>query len=220
MSYTELKSYKQATAIYDFTVNFCARYIEPGGSYKSDGSYNSYSTYRSYKWKRMSDQMIQAARSVKQNIVEGTAASKNNPKSELMLLGVARASCEELLEDYEDFLRQKGLAKWDKDDPRAVEIRQLAYRTDTSDKTNRTYKFYSSYASYLNDPEGAANAMITLINQTNFLLDNQIQAVRNQHQESGVMLESREQKLTRILYAQKKKEDAADAWVRENSKGS
>lgn len=230
MSYTELKSYKQSTTIYDFTLDFCARYVEPNGPHSS---YPSYKSYSSYKFTRMSDQMIQAARSCKQNIVEGAAASKNNPKSELMLLGVARASLEELLEDYVDFLRQKNLVKWSKDDPRAIEVRGLAYgpdksyktyktyKTDKSYRTDKTYRSYTSYESYkpyLEDREEAANAMITLINQTNFLLDRQISAIKNQHEKSGAIQEPHSHKLKRIFEENMKREKEFDDYLKQTLK--
>lgn len=158
MSYRDLKSYKQATEIYDFTVEFTKRYIDAQS--------------------RTRDQMDQAARSGKQNIAEASS-ERTSEKSELFLLGVARASFEELLADFEDFLRQRGWGQWAKDDPRAVEVRQLAYRNDKSDKS------YKSYRSYLADPEQAANAAICLIHQTNFLLDRQIKSAETQFIERG-----------------------------------
>jgi len=131
MSYKDLKSYQQATIIYDFTVEFCKRYIKPAN--KIDLTDKSY---------RTADQMEQAARSGKQNIVEGSS-ERTSEKSELKLLGVARASFQELLEDYEDFLRQRGLKQWDKDNPEAFKVRNLyktfeGYRFDRTDRTNRT----------------------------------------------------------------------------------
>jgi len=155
MSYRDLKSYQQATIIYDFTVEFCDRYID--------------------KKSRTTDQMVQAARSGKQNIVEGST-ERTSKKSELYLLGVARASFQELLEDFEDFLRQRGLRQWSKDNPSAIEIRQLSY------KSNRSYMIYKSY---LSNPETAANTAICLINQANFLLDRQIKALESQFIEKG-----------------------------------
>lgn len=155
MSYRELKSYQQATIIYDFTADFCNRYID--------------------KKSRTHDQMVQAARSGKQNIVEGST-EKTSEKSELKLLGVARASFQELLEDYEDFLRQKGFRQWDKNEPPAMEIRKSAYWI------NRTY---SSYKSYSTNSETAANAVICLIHQVNFLLDRQIKVLEEEFIRSG-----------------------------------
>lgn len=96
--YRKLKSFQVAQLIYDITVRFCDRYIE--------------------KRSRTRDQMVQAARSGVQNIAEGSQASGTSKKTELKLTNVARASLEELRLDYEDFLRQRGLQIWDRDDPR------------------------------------------------------------------------------------------------------
>lgn len=154
MSYRELKSYQQA-AIYDFTVEFCNRSID--------------------KKSRTHDQMVQASRSGKQNIVGGSS-ERTSQKSELKLLGVARASFQELLEDHEDFLRQRGMRQWGKDDREAVEIRQSSY------KPNRSYW---TYKSYLESPEAAANVALCLIYQANFLLNRQIKALENKFVEEG-----------------------------------
>jgi len=155
MSYKDLLSYQQATIVYDFTVEFCKNYID----FKS----------------RTKDQMEQAARSGKQNIVEG-ASNRTSEKSELKLLGVARASFQELLEDYEDFLRQRELKQWGKDSIEARAIRELSY------KTNRTYE---TYKSYMSEPNIAANVAICLIHQTNFLLDRQIKSLESQFIKQG-----------------------------------
>ncbi len=176
MSYRDLKSYEQATIVYDFTVEFCKRYVSVDTNDKSNRTYKSYRSYRSY---RTADQMVQAARSGKQNIVEGS--SERSQMSELKLIAIARASFEELLQDYEDFLRQHGMKKWNKDDASAQEIRRLAYRTNKS---------YKTYRSYLNDPETAANAAICLIHQVNFLLDRQISALEAKFIKEGGYTES------------------------------
>ncbi|MBI3046559.1 MAG: hypothetical protein HYY86_03440 [Candidatus Harrisonbacteria bacterium] len=136
--YTDLKSYQNAVVIHDFTVEFIKRYVD--GSNRFDMSYKSYS--------RMADQMIQAARSGKQNITEATSSSKQKPKSEPMLLGVASASLKELLEDYQDYLRQRGLTQWGKDDSCALRVRGLyrlnrsdtAYKSDRSDRSDGSDK--------------------------------------------------------------------------------
>lgn len=112
--------------------------------------------------------MVQAARSGKQNIAEASMVSATSKKSELKLLGVARARLEELLADYEDFLRQKELKIWGKESAEARGVRALAYKSD------RTYK---TYMSYMRNPQEAANCILCLIHQTNFLLDRQISAV-------------------------------------------
>lgn len=161
MSYKELKSYQNSTIIYDFTVEFCTKYIR--------------------HYSRTRDQMEQAARSCKQNIVEGTEASRTSKKSELKLIGVARASLQELLEDYEDYLRQHRRKIWSKDSPEAKTVRAIAYWTD---------KTYMSYGSYIEDPERAANVMICLINQTNFLLDRQISSLEEKFISGGGYTES------------------------------
>ena len=113
--YQELESYKSTEMLYHGTVAFCNRFI----------------SLRS----RTHDQMVQAARSGKQNIVEGCAASGTSKKMELKLVGVARASLQELLEDFKDFLRHKNLTIWEKDNPQATSVRRLAYAKDKSYKT-------------------------------------------------------------------------------------
>ena len=124
----------------------------------------------------MTDQMVQAARSGKQNIAEGSQASGTSKKTELKLVGVARASLEELLLDYEDYLRQHELALWSKQDQRAQEIRALAYRT------NRSYK---TYETYLRSAESASNCAISLIHQANYLLDQQLKSLERDFLKEG-----------------------------------
>jgi len=167
MSYRDLKSYQTATIIYDYTVEFCNFFVEN----RTDTTYKSYRGH----WSRMSDQMIQAARSGKQNIVEAST-ERTSQKSELKLLGVARASFQELLEDYEDFLRQRGIKQWQKEDKEAQEIRALSYRTDKS---------YDTYRSFLSDSAIAANVATCLINQVNFLLDRQIKSLEEKFIKTG-----------------------------------
>lgn len=152
--YKSLPFYQQSEIIYDFTVEFCQLYID----YKS----------------RTKDQMIQAARSGKQNIAEGYL--QKSSESRLKLLGVARGSLEELLNDYQDFLRQKGFAIWDKNSSLAQTVRKIAYKT---------YKNYNDYKSYISQPETAANAMVCLINQTNQLLDQKLRWLEDQFIKEG-----------------------------------
>jgi four helix bundle protein len=102
--YRRLRSFQSAQLAYDLTVRFCELHIS--------------------KFSRTRDQMVQAARSGVQNIAEGSKASGTSKKTELKLTNVARASLEELLLDYEDFLRQRNLPQWDKDDPRALALRR------------------------------------------------------------------------------------------------
>lgn len=143
--YRKLLSYQMATIVYDLTVGFVDRYIE--------------------RFSRTRDQMVQAARSGKQNIAEGSQASGTSKKTEIKLTSVARASFEELLLDYEDYLRQHKLKQWPSNNPNIKKIKQLAYLSNKS---------YLSYMSYLIQGESSANALITLIHQTNYLLDKQL----------------------------------------------
>ncbi len=158
--YRNLKSFQSTTLIYDLTIKFCDLYM----SYKSNKSYRTY------------DQMVQAARSGRQNIAEGSQVSATSKKSEIKLIGVARASLEELLNDFEDFLRQRGLKLWEKDSPAARSIRALAYKSD------RSYETYSSYLAY---PEAAANCLICLLHQANYLLDQQLQSLEQRFVTQG-----------------------------------
>ena len=170
--YKNLKSFQGAEIVYDLTVEFCRRYVDR--TYTTYKSYNkSYKTYRSY---RTADQKVQAARSGKQNIAEGSQTSGTSKQSELRLIDVARASLEELLEDYKDFLRQNNLKQWQKDDKRSLAIRQLAY------KTNRSYR---TYMSYMSDAESAANCLICLLSQTAYLLDNQLRVLAKEISQKG-----------------------------------
>ena len=153
--YRDLKSYLGAEIIYDATIRFCDRFID--------------------RRSRTHDQMVQAARSGKQNIAEGSMGSATSKKIELKLTGVARASLEELLLDYEDFLRQKELPLWRKGDRQAEEIRRLVYRSD------RSYETYIEKSA----PEVAANTVVCLIHQTNYLLDQQLRRLESDFLRSG-----------------------------------
>lgn len=125
---------------------FCSRYLQRGD--------------------RTIDQMIQAARSGKQNILEGSLASGTSKKTEVKLTNVARASLEELLEDYRDFLRVRGLPLWEKNSREAMFARKLG-------RGNVTYETYRTYIE-TRSPEIAANIIVCLIHQANYLLDRQI----------------------------------------------
>ena len=149
-NYQELESYQNSVIIFDATQDFCANFLKKGD--------------------RTIDQMIQAARSGKQNIIEGCMASGISSETEIKLIGVARASLEELVEDYRDFLRTHNLPLWGKEDPRILQIRQLAKQK------NKTYETYKSYLS-ADNPELFCNTMISLIHQTNYLLDRQIKSL-------------------------------------------
>jgi restriction system protein len=156
--YRDLVSYQMSEIIYDATVVFCDRFIN----------------VRS----RTHDQMVQAARSGKQNIAEGSMASGTSKKTELKLIGVARASLEELMLDLEDFLRQRKLSLWGKDHTKACEVRRLAYAP------NRSYTTYSSYIE-ASPPETAANALLCLVHQANYLLDRQLRILEQMFLHDG-----------------------------------
>jgi four helix bundle suffix protein len=156
--YRDLKSYQMAEIVYDATVAFCNRFID--------------------RRSRTHDQMVQAARSGKQNIAEGSMASGTSKKTELKLIGVARASLEELLLDYEDYLRQHGFQVWGKDEPKAKAVRGLAR------VANRSYTTYRTYFE-TEEPETAANAAICVIHQTNYLLDQQLRALEQDFLREG-----------------------------------
>jgi four helix bundle suffix protein len=126
--YRKLKSFQVAQLAYDVTVRFCDRYIE--------------------KRSRTHDQMVQAARSGVQNIAEGSQASGTSKKMELKLTNVARASLEELRLDYEDFLRQRKLPQWEREDVRRVEL--IAARPATADDV-------AAWARAVHDGQGGRN---------------------------------------------------------------
>src|SRR5438445_8360181 len=145
--YENLLSYQKSQIIYDATVKFCDRFID--------------------KKSRTHDQMVQAARSGNKNIAEGSQASGTSKEAEIKLVNVARASLEELLGDYRDFLRQRGLRLWEKDSKEALFVRKLGAKKDAS---------YDSFKTYIESrpPEVVANILICLIHQTNYLLDQQL----------------------------------------------
>lgn len=167
--YRTLRSYQAATVIYDATVSFCERFVD--------------------KRSRTVDQMVQAARSGGKNIAEGSRAAATTSQTELRLVNVARASLEELLLDYEDYLRQRKLRAWTKDDPEAREVRAVGKQLDQTDQIDRTdpVAHYQAYARWLEhaDPGVVANALICLLHQTNYLLDQQISALERDFVEVG-----------------------------------
>jgi len=168
--YRDLRSFQIATIIYDATYWFCERFLEPRS--------------------RMSDQMVQAARSGRQNIAEGSRASATSSQTELRLVNVARSSLEELLLDYEDYLRHRRLRKWAPDSTEALTVRKIGqnHQPDPSDPRDQTdEQRYALYVRWLDhdDPAIRANALICLINQANYLLDKQIVALEAQFIEDG-----------------------------------
>jgi four helix bundle suffix protein len=182
--YRKLKSFQVAQLAYDVTVRFCDRYIE--------------------KRSRTHDQMVQAARSGVQNIAEGSQASGTSKKTELKLTNVARASLEELRLDYEDYLRQRGLAQWPREDARRAEL--IAARPATADDVATWAKEVhgqdgrsgqhgrgkaglksteSTVSTASTFPEIAANGALALLAVACSLLDRQIATLEKNFVEEG-----------------------------------
>ena len=160
--YKNLLVYRLSVSIFDFTVIFCDKFL-------SD-----------YKYKRTVEQMIQAGRSGKQNIVEGSKELSN--ASDIMLNSVSRSSYAELREDYEDFLRQRGLFVWKKDDPRVGKIRSfketIGKETSLSDLANWTNLDFAK-------SEDFANLMICLCYKQEYLMDMLLKAKQEKFVKEG-----------------------------------
>ena len=160
--YENLLSFQKARIVYDGTVWFCRHFLN--------------------KRDRTVDQMIQAARSGKQNILEGSKASGTSKETEIKLTNVARASLEELLEDYRDFLRVRGLGEWGKEHPHVRRLRQL------NRQPNANYDTFRKGIENA-DPAIGANVLIGLIKLTNYLLDRQIQQLEQAFLREGGLRE-------------------------------
>lgn len=160
--YRDLLSYRKALIVFQVTHLFCERFLDQRD--------------------RTVDQMIQAARSGKQNIIEASMASGTSKETEIKLTNVARASLEELLEDYRDFLLVRDLPLWDKNDRKALFVRGLGRSADESYETYRTYLETRA-------AEVVANIAICLIHQANYLLDQQIRALEKAFLKEGGLRE-------------------------------
>jgi four helix bundle suffix protein len=160
--YRNLITYQKAEIIYDGTINFTRRFFK--------------------KYDRTIDQMVQAARSGKQNIVEASMASGTSKEMEIKLTNVARASLEELKIDYQDFLRTLKLPVWDKDHKLTTRFREI-------NKTpNATYETYQKAIEH-EQPEICANSMICLINIVSYLLAQQIKSLEQAFLNEGGLRE-------------------------------
>lgn len=157
-NYRNLLSYKKAEVVYDLTFRFCHRFLPRGD--------------------RTIDQMVQAARSGKQNIAEGCKASRTSTEMEIKLTNVARASLEELLVDYHDYLRVRDLRLWDKNSHEARFVRKMALGQDV------TYETFREICESRTD-EVVANIAVCLIHQTNYLLDRQIRRLEQDFLKDG-----------------------------------
>lgn len=160
--YQTLLSFQKAEVAYDLTYRFAHKYLNRGD--------------------RTIDQMIQSARSCKQNILEGSKAAQTSKETEIKLTNVARASLEELLADYRDYLRVRDLPVWDKDSKEARFVRQLGR------KTPHTYELYREFVE-TRPPGVVANIAICLIHQTNYLIDRQLKRLEADFVKGGGLRE-------------------------------
>lgn len=183
--YRKLKSFQIAQLVYDVTVRFCDRYID--------------------RKSRTHDQMVQAARSGVQNIAEGSQVSGTSRKMEIKLTNVARASLEELRLDYEDFLRQRKLSLWDRDDPRRALLIERRCRTadEVAEWVKEIHKDYGQNGQYGRSTKStqstqsikqsyseiAANGALALITVVCSLLDRQIKAQAEAFEKEGGITE-------------------------------
>ena len=160
--YQTLLSFQKAEIAYDITFRFAHKFLSKGD--------------------RTIDQMIQSARSGKKNILEGSKAALTSKETEIKLTNVARASLEELLDDYKDYLRARDLKIWDKDSKEAQYVRKLGR------KTPQTYEDYREFVE-TRPPEVVANIALCLIHQTNYLIDQQLRRLEKDFLEQGGLRE-------------------------------
>ena len=172
--YKTLLSFQKAEVVYDITFRFAHKFLARGD--------------------RTIDQMIQSARSGKKNILEGSKAGLTSKETEIKLTNVARASLEELLDDYEDFLRSRDLPRWDKESTQARYTRRLGRATP------HTYELYREFME-TRPPEVIANIAICLIHQTNFLIDRQLRRLEKDFLAQGGLRE----RMTRARLARRNK---------------
>lgn len=172
-NYKKLYVYQKAEAIFDITFYFCHTYLR--------------------KFDRTIDQMVQAARSGKQNIVEGSAASSTSKETEIKLKNVAKASSLELLTDYEDYLRTRGHRQWEQDSPEVAAMRRLTQKHNDS-------AFYMQLIQ-TRPPETIANIAICLIKQNDYLMFKMLEKLEREFLKEGGFRE----RLIRMRYEEKKK---------------
>ena len=168
--YQTLLSFQKAEVVYDITFRFAHKYLSRGD--------------------RTVDQMIQSARSGKQNVLEGSKAAQTSKEMEIKLTNVGRASLEELLADYRDFLRVRDHVLWDKESKEARFVRRLGC------KTPQTFEIYREFVE-TRPPEVIANIAICLLHQANYLLDQQLKTLEKEFLEQGGLRE----RMTRVRLA-------------------
>ncbi len=160
--YQTLYSFQKAEVVYDITFRFAHRHLARGD--------------------RTIDQMIQSARSGKKNVLEGSKAALTSKETEIKLTSVGRASLEELLDDYRDYLRVREHREWDKDSKEATFVRRLGR------KTPQTYELYREFVE-TRPPDVVANIAICLIHQANYLIDQQLRRLEKDFLEQGGLRE-------------------------------
>ena len=160
--YQTLLSFQKAEIVYDLTFRFAHKFLAKGD--------------------RTVDQMIQSARSGKKNILEGSKAGRASKETEIKLTNVARASLEELLDDYKDYLRARDLKIWDKESKEAQYVRRLGR------KTPQTFEDYREFVE-TRPPEVVANIALCLIHQTNYLVDRQLRRLEQDFLKHGGLRE-------------------------------
>jgi four helix bundle suffix protein len=178
-NYAELLSFQKAEVVYDITFRFAHKYLSRGD--------------------RTVDQMIQSARSGKKNILEGSKAAPTSKETEIKLTGVARASLEELLDDYKDYLRVREHREWDKNSKEALYVRRLGR------KVPQTYELYREFVE-TRPPEVIANIAICLIHQANYLIDQQLRRLEQDFLKEGGLRE----RMTRARLAYRNRNPATN----------
>jgi four helix bundle suffix protein len=171
-NYRKLLTYQKAEAIYDITYYFCKNYLQ--------------------RFDRTVDQMVQAARSGKQNIVEGSAASATSKETEIKLVNVAKASLQELLIDYEDYLRTRNHRQWETNSMELLKMRELGRKHNES-------AFYMPLVR-VRPPETIANMAICMIKQTDYMLFKQLQSLSEDFLKNGGLRE----RMTRMRLEKRK----------------
>lgn len=165
-NYKKLLSYQKSDVIFQLTFYFCQHYLQRGD--------------------RTIDQMVQAARSGKQNIVEGCMASATSAKTEIKLLNVAKASLQELLEDFEDYLKTRCHRQWEEGSAELEAMRRVGKQHNDGE--------YFMQLAQTRPPETIANMVIVLIKQADYLLHRQIQRASDNFVQEGGFSE----RMTRI----------------------
>jgi four helix bundle suffix protein len=174
--YKTLLGYHKAEVIYDITYRFAHKFLSSGD--------------------RTIDQMIQAARSGKKNLLEGSKAGRTSKEGEIKLTNVARSSLEEVLDDYGDYLRVREYPEWDKDSKEALYVRRLGR------KVPQTYELYRHFVE-TRPPEIIANIAICLIHQANYLIDRQLDRLERDFLKEGGLRE----RMTRVRLARRKSQE-------------